>query len=597
MSDTVSLVTPGASRLPTDDSFEEPPLVAANPLMRFVRKNGLGITLMVLVSAFVGAPLLLLVYGSFSTQSIPITINLTQLTFSNFTTVYSDPAVYHVVSNTVIYVAISSLVSVTISGVLAYLTERTDIPFRGLIRALILAGFAMPGIILAMSWQLLLDPRGGTLNPVLATIWHPLGQLSVNTLIGVTLVQAMQNVPIGYLLFAPLMRSTDPALEEAADVAGASRWNKTRTVTLRLLIPGAAAVLMYQALSSLETFEIPGLLGLPARIYVLSTQLYLLVNNSSGTLPAYNHATALSMLILFLAAICIVVYLRVLRRASRYATTSGRGFRPRRARLSRSKPFIFGGVVVYLGIAVILPFLVLVYCSLEPYVQAVSFNAFKHLVWSNYKLPGYSGQILQTLSNTAIMIAVAATASVLLSGIIAYVVTKTNFRARKVLDVVAFIPHGIPGIVAGLAFFFIFINAGPLFGSIWSIAIAFTMAFIAYGTRTMNAAFLQIHSELIEAGRVSGASTRTVMRTILVPLVRPVGVGLWILCALQMLRIAGLPLILYSGTKNQVLSVLLWNIWTGGSLAVGSALGVMIMVVVFILVFCSRRLIGRELNS
>jgi iron(III) transport system permease protein len=170
-----------------------------------------------------------------------------------------------------------------------------------------------------------------------------------------------------------------------------------------------------------------------------------------------------------------------------------------------------------------------------------------------------------------------------LSFLISLVVVRSKFRGRKLLDQLAFMPHAIPGIVMGLALLWVFLKIDGLglrlFGTIWSMAIAFTITFVAYGTRTMNAAILQIHRDLEEAALASGASSWRTARRIFVPLITPAMAGLWLWAALHAVRVAGLPLMLYQGAGNQVLSVMIWNMWTDGQISqVGAVATVMILV-------------------
>jgi iron(III) transport system permease protein len=139
--------------------------------------------------------------------------------------------------------------------------------------------------------------------------------------------------------------------------------------------------------------------------------------------------------------------------------------------------------------------------------------------------------------------------------------------------------------VMGLAFLWVFLQADrvgvPLFGTIWSIAIAFTISFMAYGTRTMNAAVLQIHRDLEEAALINGAKPYRMLWRVFVPLIMPTVVGLWIWAVLHAVRAAGLPLILFQGARNQVLSVMIWNMWTDG--AIGAVGAIAVMLIVFLL--------------
>ncbi|HTI85658.1 MAG TPA: ABC transporter permease subunit [Alphaproteobacteria bacterium] len=194
--------------------------------------------------------------------------------------------------------------------------------------------------------------------------------------------------------------------------------------------------------------------------------------------------------------------------------------------------------------------------------------------------------------NTLIMTAAAATFTVVLSFLISVVVVRSKFWGRKILDQLVFMPHAIPGMVMGLAFLWVFLQidrAGvPLFGSIWSMAIAFTISFMAYGTRTMNAAVLQIHRDLEEAALINGARPWRMLWRVFVPLIMPTVVGLWIWAMLHAVRAAGLPLILYQGARNQVLSVMIWNMWTDGQIGSVGAIAVMLILFLLAVTLCLR---------
>jgi len=178
---------------------------------------------------------------------------------------------------------------------------------------------------------------------------------------------------------------------------------------------------------------------------------------------------------------------------------------------------------------------------------------------------------------------------------------RSKFVARRVLDQLAFMPHAIPGVVMGLAFLWVFLQwdkfAGTeVFGSIWSIVLVFVVAFIAYGTRTMNAAILQIHSDLEEAASVSGAPPWRTLWRVFMPLMMPSMVGVWVYVVLLSVRLAGAPLILYEGRRTEVLAVLIWYLWDDGEWEAVAAMGVMLMVGLFTLVLLLRGLgFGRSL--
>jgi iron(III) transport system permease protein len=85
-------------------------------------------------------------------------------TVQHYVNAYSDPAVYYMFLNTSLLAVLSTLISVTIAVWFAFLTERTDMPFRNLAWGLILVPMAVPGILYAISWTLLLSPKIGLIN-------------------------------------------------------------------------------------------------------------------------------------------------------------------------------------------------------------------------------------------------------------------------------------------------------------------------------------------------------------------------------------------------------------------------------------------------
>jgi iron(III) transport system permease protein len=158
----------------------------------------------------------------------------------------------------------------------------------------------------------------------------------------------------------------------------------------------------------------------------------------------------------------------------------------------------------------------------------------------------------------------------------------------------AFMPHAIPGIVMAVAFLWVFINADnlgiPIYGGIWAVTIAFTVSYIAYGTRAMNAAILQIHKDLEEAAYVSGAVQWRTMWRVFYPLMVPTFVGVWIWVMLHAVRAASLPLILTEGPENQVLAVLVWNLWDegGGGVQMVAVIGVVMILVLMAITMAFR---------
>ena len=264
--------------------------------------------------------------------------------------------------------------------------------------------------------------------------------------------------------------------------------------------------MIYQAMTALEVFEIPGILGFPAGIHVFSTKIYAIVR-SATFLPVYGQANALAMVYLFIAVVTTFFYTRLISRV--------RAFHDHHRQRVSAAPARIGSValsgpgfgLLYLFLAIVLPFLAFAYASFLAFLQPPSLAAFKGFTLKNYRFLLQYGEIASALKNTGIMVVVTATATVALSFFVSLVIVRSKFWGRKLLDQLAFMPHAIPGIVLGIAFFWVFLKIDflPIYGTVWAISIGFTVSFLSYGTRSMSASLLQVHKELEEAAYVSGA--------------------------------------------------------------------------------------------
>ena len=274
-----------------------------------------GIFLLVLL--LVLAPLSFLILGSFSTARLPGDFSLNTMGLVNYVKVYADAGTLDLFTNTIIYVAGSAALGIVLAVALAWLVERTNMPGKIFLYAGVPTTLAMPGMLQAMAWVLLFSPRIGFVNTWMKDIFGPGAPvIDVYTLEGMIFLEGVRLVPTAFLMLVPLMRSMDPSLEEAAAVSGARPLSTLRKVTLKLLAPALVAVMIYQAMTALEVFEIPGILGLPAGIYVFSTKIYAIVRTATF-MPVYGQANALAMVYVFIAMATTVLYTRMISRAER----------------------------------------------------------------------------------------------------------------------------------------------------------------------------------------------------------------------------------------------------------------------------------------
>ena len=547
-------------------------------------------------------PIFSLVAGSFSLSRLPNEFSLDNLGFANYYAVWVEQRIDRVLWNTAIYVIGSTVFGIAVAVILAWLVERTDMPGKMWVYAGVPLAIAVPGILHSITWVLLMSPRSGFINRAWMGLFETRDPLfDIYTMGGLIFAEGLRLVPVAFLMLVPLFRSMDPSLEEAAATNGASPLRATRRVTLMLMLPGLAAITIFQAITALENFEIPGILGMPINIHVFSTRVFNIIDNV-GTIPAFGQANAAAIFYLAIALIASFVYIRLVRHSERYAVITGKGYTPRQVRLRRWRYIALSGALLFLFLTIVLPFLVMLYVSLINYMRQPSWEAVQSFSFQHYEKVINQPRAHKVLWNTLYMTVLTATAVTGLSFVIAYIVVRTRFVARYVLDMLAFLPHSIPGIVLGLALFWLLLQFDILtgastFGSLYALVFGFTVLFIAYGVRAMSTALLQIHPDLEDAAKLCGAPPTRVALRVFVPLLLPTIVGIWIYCALLSVRFISLPLILSQGGDNEVLGVMIWYLWDNGNISSVGAIGVGLMLFMFLLALVLRFVgFGRQRN-
>jgi iron(III) transport system permease protein len=507
------------------------------------------------------------------------------LTLANYVEVYSDPSTYEILGNTLLFAAGSVAVCLVFAVPLVWLLMRTDLPWKRTIYVLLTVGILIPVFLRTIAWILLLSPRIGLLNQWLQRIFAlESPPLSLYNLAGMAFIQGVSFVPGAFFMLAAAYRSMDPALEEAAYTSGVSKLRTFLKINIPITLPAIAAVMVYLTMTAIAVFEVPAIVGLPARILVLSSLIYSATTPATG-LPSYGMAGAYGAVMLFLGLLLAYFYVRLVKQGKKYTVITGRGYRPRQVALGPWKYPALAFVFVYLSMEVFIPFLVLLWASLLPYLQLPSAAALSSLTLKHYlAIPDYAGA--RPFINTAILMFSVPTLTMILSVLISWVVIRTQVSFRGLLDMLAFVPHAVPGILlaVGLAYLGLaYRDLFPLYGTVFIIVLAHTINWIAYGTRTTNSVMIQVHRELEEAGRVAGASAPRVLSRIILPLIAAGIFNSWIWIGMLSYREVTMALTLYT-RQNVVISTIVWQFWGSGWIPEVSALGVVLILFAVVVV-------------
>ncbi len=502
-------------------------------------------------------------------------------TLTNWAGLGSPYFLTRVLPNTVA-LGCGSIAVATLFGVpIAWLVNRTDLPFRRSFATLMAMVLVIPGYANAMGWIMLVDRQIGIINAALAAVLHvdriPL--TVSNNVGGMIWVMGLILTPAIFFLLAGPMRSLDPALDEAARMSGGSAWQTLRRVDLPLMAPAIFGALIYVFITAVSVFEVPALLGAASgKVPVLATALFYAVRPSgpqTGSF-AYGIAGVYGLVLIVPSLIALSFYLRLLDRAERFQVIGGKGYRPHDVRLGRFRWLGVAFVGGYFVLALLLPFLVVLWASLIPVLQAPSAALLAKVTTANYQglLATIGGPTV--LWNTVLLVVIVSALVTFFSLMISWVVVRTQIRGRKAMDILAMMPHAVPGLAFAFAFAMLAILASrwvpwlPFGGTIAIIVLADLIVRLPYGTRLANAALAQVHRELEEAARMSGATTGATMVRVLFPLVKPSIVYLAVWTGLLTLQEVSMALFL-NGPQNTVLSVSIFQLWTDGFLGPAAA--------------------------
>ena len=534
-------------------------------------------------------PLAFLLWQSFLTPETAVTPG--RFTWENYGTAYFNADTLRLFGNSVAFGIGSSVVAFVSGTFFAWVNERTNTPFKTLFFALSLIPLIIPAILFTVSWILLASPKIGIINVALRELFGTdIVFVDVYSLGGMMFVDGMHQSPLAFLLMTAAFRSMDPSLEESALMSGATVPQIAWRVTLKLARPAALAALLILFLRAVESFEVPALLGLPVGIEVYTSSIYQAIQRYPSDVGL---ASAYAVTLLAIASLCVYAQSRLAAEVGKYSTVTGRGFRPRLMNIGRWRYLTAAIFITYFMIIVALPFLVLVWCSLQKFYSAPSLAAMKSLTFDAYRTVLDHPSIGTVIWNSAVLATSTATIIMVMTSVLAWIVVRTRLPGRFVLDALASLPLVFPGLVLGLAImiFYLHLDIG-VYGTLWIMLIAYVTRFMPYGMRYSATSLLALHRELEESAAMSGASWRMIFQRVVVPLLKPGLIAGWIYIVIVSVRELSGSILLYS-PGSEVVSIMIWEYWQNGQYVELSALGVMLILALFCIVlvaqFASRR--------
>ena len=571
-----ALTAPGMGRIRT-------PLLAQLGISPVVLYALLAILLAILVLY----PFAVLLVSSFFTGQPG---RLGSFTLANYSVWLGTWDLIPIMLNSVIFSTSRLAIGLFFALLFAWAVARTNVPFAGLMAWMIPIPFFIPDLLTGFGWLMLGNPQNGAINQLAQELFGVRGPIiNLYGWGGLIFHASLSTISFMFLMLVGFFKQMDSSYEEAAITLGASKLKLMLTITFPMLAPAILSISLLVFIHGLESFENPLLFGNPGAVYVFSNEIYRMLAYRHP--PEYGAATALSVILIVVTFVLLVVQWRKLG-GRRFTVVTGKGYRPTRLRLPNPVRWaIFALFIIYFMLAVVIPIGQIIFSS---FFEIFGLYGWEYVTLKNWSNVLNNGRALNGLKNTIIYSSVAATAVVVIGGLIGYIRVRTRHWIGYGLELMAWAPWTLPGVVMGLALLWAWaLPPQPfnLYGTALVIIIGFIVKGMPLGAATMQSAVHQISPDLEESSRVHGGSWLRTVRHILAPLLRRGAMATFLIVFAIAARDLTIPLLLYRDDTETLTVTLLHYYETAnmGTLAASSLIQLALVIVLLALDRLTRR--------
>ena len=556
-----------------------------------------------LTSIAVFLPLSLIFYQSF--LSAPFFAPVKTLGFGAYEFVFADPDFQQAFVNAMLLAVGLAAIAVPLGSLLAFVMVRTDLPGRRLIEPMLLVPIFVSPMVVAFGYVVAIGPVG------FYTLWVKqfLGiegdPWNIYAFPSIVVIAGLTHVPYVYLYTSSALRSLGSDVEEAARVAGASPLRVALDVSLPMIMPALsyAAVLVF--FLGFEVFGLVLVLGDPEGHLVLSTYLYKLTNKL-GT-PSYHLMAAVAVCLVGVTLPLVMLQRWLLKSANKYVAIKGKAGRQRPLPLGAWRAVATALILGWLFFTIFVPISGIV---LRAFVSSwgEGINLMDVLTVEAFTRVWEQPSLLRAIVNTVLIGVIGGGLAVACYTSIGLAMHRKPDGWTRFLDYSVLVPRAVPGLLAGLSFLWVFLfvpawldglfrdsgfpgaqwiveSAIPALravrSTIFSVWLAYTVVWLAYGLRLISSSLLQVGPELEEAARAAGATRGRVTRDVTLPLVRYGLLGSWLMVFLIFEREYSTGVYLLSPGTEVIGSVIV-SLWGGGTIDLVAALSFINIVLVAI---------------
>ncbi|GKX57123.1 spermidine/putrescine ABC transporter permease [Leminorella grimontii] len=572
-----------------------------NSLRKFRQSLPRGVVV-ALTALFIYGPLALIVTQSLF--SAPFFVADKTFSLDAYRFVFDDPDFYKALKSGFILALGLVVIVIPLGGILAFLIVRTDLPGRRWIEPMILVPVFVSPMVLGFGYVVSAGPVG--FFSLWAQEWLGFVPWNIYSMTSIVIIAGLTHVPHAYLYISSALRSMGSDVEEAARISGASPLRVMVSVSLPMVRPAILFATVLLFFLGLEVFGLMLVLGDPEGNLVLATYLYKLTNKLG--IPSYHLMAVVAVVLICITVPLIMLQRWLMKTSNRFVTVKGKASQSHALPLGKWRWIAAAVVVLWLTVTIFVP---LAGILLRAFVSnwGVGVPLIDQLSLDTFRTVFSQPNLIRAIVNSVAIGVFGGALAVICYTFISLAMHRKPDRITRFLDYSVLVPRAVPGLLAGLAFLWVFLFTpmwmdksladgylSVLPGSQWirdnvivwmratrntifSVWLAYTVVWLAYGLRLISSALLQVGAELEEAARSTGARPSQVSRQITVPLARYGLIGSWLLMFLIFEREYSTGVYLLSPGTETIGSMLV-SLWATGAVDIVAALSFINIVLV-----------------
>ena len=503
----------------------------------------------------------------------------------------------------------TTLISVPLGSVLAWLMIRTDLPGKKVLGLLVTIPYMIPSWTKALAWLAVFRNSTSGANGFLVGLGVPVPDWLAYGPIAIILCMSMHYYAFSYIQVSGALRSINSELEEMGEIQGANKAQILRHITLPLIMPSVLSALVMTISKSIGTYGVAANLGNRIGYYTLATKMRIFIDQGPRGV-----GYAMSIILVGLAALILVGNQRIVGVRKSYATVGGKGGRSTLMPLGKAKKPMMLFLFLFLFLAMVMPFFVLIMETFQ--ITTGAGYGLDNLTLYNWigttdaavKYTNYPGifrhdEFWQSFWNTIRLSLIASILTAFCGQFLGYISSRGRGKwYGNLTEQLVFVPYLMSGVAFSTMYFSMFSRPHlgglmpSLYGTFTLIILTSVVKHFPFASRSGTANMLSISVELEEAADIAGASFWKRMASIIIPLAKNGFISGFMLVFISIAKELDLIIIMMTPT-TRTLSYLAFTYSQEGYNQMSDAISVVVLLYILVCYIVANKVGGADISK